>query len=521
MTWVLFALAVVVVATARIRMLGLPLERDEGEYAYTGQLMLQGVAPYKLAYSMKFPGTAAAYAGFMAILGQTASGVHGALLLVNLIAVGLVFLLGRRLIGAVGGAAAGACYAILSLMPYVLGQAAHATHFVVLWALAGATALHRAVDRGSKILLFISGLLFGVALLMKQPGLLFVLFGAAYILIHGWRSGIQPRKVFLPIAVLVCGAIIPFGAACLMLWHAGVLPKFWFWTVRYAQQYGSRLAVTDGARILVAHLPGVMGAAWPLWAIAAVGLVLCVTSKTLRPSADFIITWALFSGLAVCAGFYFRPHYFILALPAISLLAGTALSGGLDFLRRDSPVRFIAISLFSVLLFWPVWREGDFFFQRSLAESNRMVNGTNPFLESVKIGNYLRAATDPTDTIAVLGSEPEIYFYSQRRSATGYIYTYGLMEPQPYAHVMQEEMIHEIENAHPKFVVLVAINKSWLAGPESDQTIFRWANAYCEANYDEVGLINIKETGTDYYLSGRPPSVKPAPEYILIYRRKT
>ena len=56
--WVLFVLAVAVVAAARIRMLGLPLERDEGEYAYTGQLLLQGVTPYKLAYSMKLPGTA-------------------------------------------------------------------------------------------------------------------------------------------------------------------------------------------------------------------------------------------------------------------------------------------------------------------------------------------------------------------------------------------------------------------------------------------------------------------------------
>jgi hypothetical protein len=30
---------------SRIRLLGIPLERDEGEYAYAGQLMLQGIAP--------------------------------------------------------------------------------------------------------------------------------------------------------------------------------------------------------------------------------------------------------------------------------------------------------------------------------------------------------------------------------------------------------------------------------------------------------------------------------------------
>src|SRR5664279_2208942 len=33
------------VAVVRLRLLNLPLERDEGEYAYAGQLMLQGVPP--------------------------------------------------------------------------------------------------------------------------------------------------------------------------------------------------------------------------------------------------------------------------------------------------------------------------------------------------------------------------------------------------------------------------------------------------------------------------------------------
>ena len=55
--WVLAAAVLSLTIAIRIRLLGIPLERDEGEYAYAGQLMLQGIAPYKLAYNMKFPGT--------------------------------------------------------------------------------------------------------------------------------------------------------------------------------------------------------------------------------------------------------------------------------------------------------------------------------------------------------------------------------------------------------------------------------------------------------------------------------
>ncbi len=81
-------------------------------------------------------------------------------------------------------------------------------------------------------------------------------------------------------------------------------------------------------------------------------------------------------------------------------------------------------------------------------------------------------------------------------------------------------MIREIEAGQPKFLVLVVVNKSWLAGPDSDQSIFRWAHAYCNANYEAIGLINISDQGTDYYFSGRPANVTPTADHILIYRRK-
>ena len=54
--WALATIVFTLVVAIRIRLLGIPLERDEGEYAYAGQLILQGIPPYKLAYNMKFPG---------------------------------------------------------------------------------------------------------------------------------------------------------------------------------------------------------------------------------------------------------------------------------------------------------------------------------------------------------------------------------------------------------------------------------------------------------------------------------
>ena len=508
------------VVWARIHLAGLPLERDEGEYAYTGQLFLAGVPPYKLAYSMKLPGMAAAYAVIMAIFGQSAIGLHVGLILVNVLTAGLIFLLGRQLLDEVGGIAAASTYAVLSLMPYVLGQAAHATHFVVLFALGGAVLLVRNLNRQSTTGIFLSGFLFGIGFLMKQPGLFLVGFGAVYLFGNDWRR-FGTRRAMSRQIVFLLGALLPFAASCVLLWAAGVFGKFWFWTVDYAGQYGGRVSIAEGFQILRTQLPLVVQHAWLLWLIAAIGFVLCVVAKACRPNAPFLITFLFFSALAVCPGFYFRPHYFIVLLPAISLLAATAVTTGLRTLEpRARSLSLVPLLALGAAFSWPIWKEADFLFERPVAEANRMVNGTNPFPESVKIGEFIRSQSEPSDTIAVLGSEPEMYFYAHRASATGYIYTYGLMEPQPYAHRMQLEMIREIETARPRFLILVVINRSWLTEPDSDLTIFKWADSYCDRGYEEIGLVNISDSGTDYYFSARPAGVPPAPDHILIYRRK-
>jgi hypothetical protein len=135
--WILLGLTILFVVFVRVRLREMPLERDEGEYAYAGQLMLHGVPPYKEAYNMKLPGTYGAYAAIMAVFGQTPSGIHLGVMLVNAASIFLIFLLGRKLLDDVAGVVAAVSFALLSLSPSVLGLAGHATHFVVLPALAG------------------------------------------------------------------------------------------------------------------------------------------------------------------------------------------------------------------------------------------------------------------------------------------------------------------------------------------------------------------------------------------------
>jgi len=432
--WTLAIIVFGLVLAIRIRLLGIPLERDEGEYAYAGQLILQGIPPYKLAYNMKFPGTYAAYGLIMSIFGQTIHAIHFGLLLVNVATIALVFLVGRRLINTVAGVTAAASYAVLSVSPSVLGLAAHATNFVVLPVLGGILLLlkeQRVTGSGPSqtkevVRLFASGLLFGIGVLMKQPGLLFLPFGVIYIVWNDLNRRLSLNTMLLRSLIFVAGAAVPLGLTLLILWRADVLDTFWFWTMNYARQYGSLVPISQAPRIFLRSANEVVGTGWPVWLLAGIGALTGLWDQRLRASTLLLIGFLFFSALAVCPGFFFRTHYFILVLPAVSLLAGAAVSKLTEVLgNRLIVLKLVPLFLFALALSVPVLLDKKIFFEVSPNQACGLIYPQNPFLESVRIGTYLREHSEPNDTIAVLGSEPEIYFYSHRHSTTGYIYTYG------------------------------------------------------------------------------------------------
>ncbi|MFN2542060.1 MAG: ArnT family glycosyltransferase [Chthoniobacterales bacterium] len=519
--WALLAFVLAAVVAARIHLLQVPLERDEGEYAYAGQLMLQGIPPYKLAYNMKFPGTCAAYAGLMAISGQTLAGIHIGLLLINFAAVVFVFLIGKELFGTVCGIASASAYAVLSVSPSVLGFAAHATHFVVLPVLAGSYILLASSTRHCCTRRFAAGLLFGLAVLMKQQAVPFVAFGGFFLLLRDWRSRLIWRHILLRIVAFLLGAIFPILVTCLLLWKAGVFDTFRFWTINYAREYATRLSISEGLTVFRALFPYVLESNWAWWVLAPAGLVFSLWNRSARFKAlTFCCPLLFFSALAVCPGFYFRSHYFIQILPAISLLAGTA-AALVPFGSRLRSMRWVGWFVFAAVAAVSIWQQKDFFFRLSPAAASRAAYGLNPFPEGIRVAEFLRQRSTPDDKIAVIGSEPEIYFYAHRHSATGYIYTYALMEPQPYAAQMQREMIREIEAARPKYFVLIGFGYSWMKRVDSDATIFDWFNRYADANLRGIGLVNvISPDRTDYHLPYAGEPVQLSPNYILIFERK-
>ena len=175
------------------------------------------------------------------------------------------------------------------------------------------------------------------------------------------------------------------------------------------------------------------------------------------------------------------------------MLAGVATTASIQWLKEKNIAPLVQIIpgfIIAAAIIYPVFTMGNFFFKASPIEACSLLYGQNPFPESIKIAEYIKARTNKDDRIAVIGSEPQIYFYADRKSATGYIYTYGLMEPHSYASKMQLEFIQEIETSKPQYVVLVNVTTSWLTRRDSDKTIMKWTETFLRQNYTIVGLMD-------------------------------
>jgi hypothetical protein len=99
---------------------------------------------------------------------------------------------------------------------------------------------------------------------------------------------------------------------------------------------------------------------------------------------------------------------------------------------------------------------------------------------------------------------------------------YGLMEPQPFALSMQEEMIAQVEKSDPPFLVLVQISTSWLRRQESERKIFFWMNRYLE-NYRPVMVAEIYSDHTRWLMDKEAESFTPRPDssQVIVFKRKS
>ncbi len=523
---ILLILTIIVCSTSLIRhrFIDMPFERDEGEYAYAGQLILDGQLPYDQMYSMKLPGVHASYALIMALLDESRQSIHLALIFINAVTIVFVFLMGHHLFTPVGGLFAAVTFSIISLGASVQGIIANAEHFLILFSCAGLYLLLKSMEYKSNFYLFVSGLCLGMGILIKQHGIMFALLGIIWFCI---QEKLETKVLGLPSVRrgvhFSVGILIPYGFTCLLYAGSGLFSIFWFWTVQYALAYSDQLPIQYAWTGFINRSIPIFQAAPLFWIFSGMGLLGAGWGMKIRNNSIFIILFVLFSFVSICPGFYFRPHYFILLLPAAAICAGIGINTLIEKFCSEKSSSF-KIGLMMIVAFFcasiTIYHQREFLLEMTPVQACRHIYSIRPFPESIKIARYIKAHTQTNDKIAVIGSEPQIYFYADRPAATGFIYMYPLMENHEFALQMQKQMINEIEVNRPKYMIFFRHQLSWLVRPDSHDLIFKWFEGYRSKNYDLVGMVDIGAEKTEY--SWMPDVKWPplSPYWAAILKRK-
>ena len=523
--FLVFLAVVALVLVARVRLLSIPFERDEGEYAYIAQQFLKGVMPFAETHNMKMPGIYFVYAGCMALFGRDLEGIHIGLLVANLASVLLVALLARIVISKSAGYVAGSVFAVLSLSETVLGVYAHAEHFVMLCVIPGLLLLYLGCSKKRWILAAIGSVLLGSSFCILQHGAFFVAFGALFAAVHAWNGGGTPRwlRALKAGSIVVGFAAVPVAVLFLTMYLSGVFGDFWYWTFTYARKYVTMRSLGYGAETFrIAVVPMAISMALP-WVAGCFGLVCLLRAKSgVRPKL-FVVGFGIASLIAITPGLYFRDHYFVLLLPAVSLLCAAGMDVIFAFVMNHSS-RFTALKLAGVLAvvaLWPILVERTNLYATPTTTLSNTKFYPNAFAESIVIGRFIEENSRAADRIAVVGSEPQIYFYAHRKAATSFMYTYPLMELHPNAAKQQQQMISEIETAKPKFLLLVRNPLSWLSVGASDTRIFYWFHEYSLAHYAIVGCADrVSRDSTNYVFGAQCQIYRPQSQYgIDVYQR--
>ncbi|MCX5678584.1 MAG: glycosyltransferase family 39 protein [Candidatus Omnitrophica bacterium] len=526
LSWGAILAVVIIVSIIKLHLFEMPLERDEGEYAYIAQLLMHGEPLYLNAYTMKLPAIYFVYAAFMSLFGQSPYGIHMGLVLITAVTIILVFLLTKRLLGAYAGVIAGTAFALLTLGKYAL--AFNIEHLIILLVLAGSLILLYAIDRGGGFLL--SGLIFGLAFIAKQHAVFFILFGVFYIFwTHIMVRPIRMLAALKRIGLFFTGAALPFIFVCFYIYATGAFNAFRFWVFEYAAKYCSFMTLSDGIKSFLYVADKIVGSSPIVWIISGVGLIAGVWSRLDRDKIVFITGFSIFSFLAVTPGLYFRHHYFILIFPVVAIFAGIAARYTGQFLSTKGiflPTRNIILAAMLILFFsLSIFQQKRFLFQLNPVEACRDIYNRSPFAESVEISRYIEANSGKEARVLVLGSEPQIYFYLHRPAPVKYIYMYPLLESTPYALNMQKKFIEEAESSKSEYVICVNIDTSWFNGyvsPNLAKPLFDWVNAYPRKYYDVVGVADIISRNESIYCWGdkaKEYKLK-SDKYIVIFKRK-
>lgn len=489
----------------RSQFLDFPFERDEGLYAYFASLILDGKLPYEAFYDPKPPGLFYTYAAIMALFGESATGLHIGFIVVNLLTTLFIFLTAKKIGNWLAGLVSAFAFAMLSLTPAAGGLSVLSEHLVVLWVALGLYLLLIALERKSLPLLTLSGLAFGLSLLVKQNGIFFIAAAGFYLAYYyRWKLKQTWLQTVKPVLLFGFLSLLPTALLTLYLTAQDLGADYFYWAIKYPV-YLQNVPLAKGWQFLVATLPMIIEGYWHWWILALIGL-LAILIQAERKVKVLLGSFTLFTILSVTPRLTFHGHYFLFIFPVFALLAGIFFHIAEGFLvkkwsKKSASIMVLGVSV--LLVAAHLFTNKSTYLKPNHESLIKELYGVNPFVEAKLIAEQIKARANEGDEMIVYGGEMQIYFYSGLKGPTRHLYGPYLVDGSPEQNQRQAAFMADAEKAKPRFFVAVNHPLTWvIRGNAANQKVFHWYGDFIE-NYRLIGQATMYQNKPSEYLWGK------------------
>lgn len=517
---ILLALSTIIVLYTRIRLLAIPMERDEAGFAYIGHWMFNGNSLYVDMVDNKLPGLYLLYGLFTSIFGYHSSGVHAGLLLTTAASAICFYYLCKELFNRSVSAIATGFFIVLVTSANVGGFAAHATQLLLPFVLGGWWLFWKGIRSGRKTFFFLAGLLMGIAFIIKQQSVVFGILAA----LLWWPAKIwwenQDRKS-LPVlewVFLGIGGLLPVA---LTLGYFSITDRFddlYFWAYTQPAKLAGSFD-TSRWQLFQNIFPQVIKDFALMYVMGALGIIFIWLSGFKKSASLFGVLLAVFGFGSVMIGAAFYKHYFVLALPGIALLS--AISVNWIATKTGKAALWSGVVLGLIVLLWPVIAQRDYFFNPDYAHIHQTAYSQNMFPELERIGIELGKRVAPGERIGILGSEPGVLVAADREGCSKHLFMYPLLSDPDTSPRMQQEFISDMRECLPEYVVWNIVSGSWAAGYDKLQ-LFEELMAWVNENYLTTGIAEFRtgEPGLIVW-DGELQSYQSQSEYkVYVFKKK-
>lgn len=491
-----------------------PMERDEGIYAYFGQLMADGKTPYVDFYEHRLPGIFYAYWLLVIIFG-TFKGLAAGITVLNMSSIALMYVVAKNWLGRGAAIWAAVALAFLSLAPEISGhtrQSEHIVAFVMMW---GLFALQRALAKNSYLWFVLSGFLMCTSMLIKPNGVFFIMLGGLVTVLY-YLFKKEYKNLFKYATVYSLSVFACFGALLLVMLKNGTLDDMWYWSITYAAQYATALPLSEGLMYFGIYFDVFIEYYWWVFIPAMLGLLVsfALLKKTtqqqaatteevvnpyeVKPLFLLAFTWVffIFAFLTITPGNRFYGHYWLMWVPSLAFNVAVLHKVISNFMPNNM-VKLAVHGVFGVLVAVHFSQRSDYYAKPNMLKISRRAYSTNPFPEALVIGKHINKKVKKGDEIAVIGSEPELYIYTDCRAPSRHAYfTYLLTDTtQTPALEWQEEFKRDIDTRKPRFLVAFQHRMSLGVQPNADLKILDWVAGVINTQYNRIGIVD--DLGSD------------------------